>query len=854
MSERDEPATAETPCAEPPDSHARAQDPPDVYDLLLALAGRLDDDLLAWARELVAVGEEGQAVELVTAALAAERVMLPAAVRVAVVAAGRAAHTDLDVGRELAPPVPDDATVHRFDPAAAAGDRVAAVLAGLPARRLAGCTLYLTWRSTPAGAAPGPVPRAVVLVEAGPDRSADVLAYLLATELDRAAVPASVEVFTTGTTLPAYHRAALAAARRIEVGASVIAPAGVVVARTAAEAAARAAARPAGSARVATPASVDPATATGRAEPTVAADPGAGASAGREIAAARGTDTAALFVVPSPDEITPLPGAPRRAARRRRSEAGGMAEPAFAGGPATSTGTGSADGGSSGGPVDAHRSADPTGAGPADVAPDTDPFHGPLRVPLLAPLLDPTAPGADEPDYRPPDPTPIRPVPAQPVTGRTQEAAREVESVEATSRTGRVETRRARSAEPADPPSDPGSGSVEPTGIEPDVPAGGRQRHTDDQPSGTTRPVTAVVAAGGPGGPGAPGASASAPDAPDSVGSDDVPQEWEDDWRSGEWAMPPAVPPLPSADRAEPVEAFDVFGTPTSHGAVENAAERTGRTPLPSRTVPELPGSPLPHRAPPERRAVGPTGPGSRTRHVRSPISSARTRAARSRSRRQVVGTVRSPRRDPIGRAARGRRPTCRCSTRPPHGSAPRRGRPDRPGARSRPRPRVTHDVPCLWTFRRRVRTTSRSSARRLRRPEACPKDRHRTSRARDVAVARTRTSRRPPLPRQRTWNRRCSTAPSATCWPSCRRSSPPGNAAPARTVEPVPTPIPPSTDTGVQRPRGRRARVNGHGVDGPNGHGTNGHDTNGHDTNGHGTNGHGNGPPGDRPPPDVSG
>ena len=276
MSERDEPATAETPCAEAPDSRARAQDPPDVYDLLLALAGRLDDDLLAWARELVAVGEEGQAVELVTAALAAERVMLPAAVRVAVVAAGRAAHTDLDVGRELAPPVPDDATVHRFDPAAASGDRVAAVLAGLPARRLAGCTLYLTWRSTPAGAAPGPVPRAVVLVEAGPDRSADVLAYLLATELDRAAVPASVEVFTTGTTLPAYHRAALAAARRIEVGASVIAPAGVVVARTAAEAAARAAARPAGSAGLATPASVDPATATGRAEPTVPADPGPG--------------------------------------------------------------------------------------------------------------------------------------------------------------------------------------------------------------------------------------------------------------------------------------------------------------------------------------------------------------------------------------------------------------------------------------------------------------------------------------------------------------------------------------------------------------------------------------------------
>ena len=186
------------------------------------------------------------------------------------------------------------------------------------------------------------MPRAVVLVEAGPDRSADVLAYLLATELDRAAVPASVEVFTTGTTLPAYHRAALAAARRIEVGASVIAPAGVVVARTAAEAAARADGQAGARGDTRIRRSGDrhgPCGADG------ARRPGAGASAGREIAAARGTDTAALFVVPSPDEITSLPGAPRRAARRRRSEAGGTAEPAFAGGPAMLTGTGSAEAG-----------------------------------------------------------------------------------------------------------------------------------------------------------------------------------------------------------------------------------------------------------------------------------------------------------------------------------------------------------------------------------------------------------------------------------------------------------------------------------------------------------------------------
>ena len=292
-----------------------------------------------------------------------------------------------------------------------------------------------------------PVPRAVVLVEAGPDRSADVLAYLLEYELDRAAVPASVEVFTTGTTLPAYHLAALAAARRIEVGTSVIAPQGVVVARTAAEAAARArngqaGGRAGGDTRIRRSGDHRPCEADG-----------ARRSGGRGVRrrgdrgrARDGHGGAVRGALAGRDHCVAGRAAPRR--------------------PATPVG-GRRDGGagvrrwSGRRPepvrrksrrrlVEAHRSATHR-CRTCGRAPDTDPFHGPLRVPLLAPLLDPTAPGADEPDYRPPDPTPIRPVPALPVTGRNQEAAREVESVEATSRTGRVEARRVRSAEPADP-------------------------------------------------------------------------------------------------------------------------------------------------------------------------------------------------------------------------------------------------------------------------------------------------------------------------------------------------------------------------------------------------------------------
>src|SRR6185312_6828151 len=109
---------------------------PGVHELLLELTGRLDDDLLAWARELVAVGEEGQAVELAVAALVAEHVTLTPAVRTLVVTASHMAHTDLDAEAALAPAVADGATGHRFDAAAGSGDRVAAVLAALPARRL----------------------------------------------------------------------------------------------------------------------------------------------------------------------------------------------------------------------------------------------------------------------------------------------------------------------------------------------------------------------------------------------------------------------------------------------------------------------------------------------------------------------------------------------------------------------------------------------------------------------------------------------------------------------------------------------------------------------------------------------
>jgi hypothetical protein len=183
-----------------------------THDLLLALAGRVDDDLLRWARELVALGEDARAVEMVTASLVAARAVLPAPVRSAVVAAAHSARTDLGADTALPPPHPEDGTEHRFT-TPDRDDPVAKALLDLPARPLTGCTVLLASRLTPAGTAPGPLPHPVVLVRmhTGP-RPADVLAYQLGAALERVGATATVEVLPSDGPVPPYHAGALASA------------------------------------------------------------------------------------------------------------------------------------------------------------------------------------------------------------------------------------------------------------------------------------------------------------------------------------------------------------------------------------------------------------------------------------------------------------------------------------------------------------------------------------------------------------------------------------------------------------------------------------------------------------------
>jgi hypothetical protein len=126
--------------------------PASPHELLLRLAGRVDDDLLADARELVAVGEDGHALELLTAALTADGTALPAPVRAELVASARAARIDLDAETALAPAAPDT-TAHRFASTAGADVAVVAATRELPGRLTDGIRLRLAWRQTPAGSA-----------------------------------------------------------------------------------------------------------------------------------------------------------------------------------------------------------------------------------------------------------------------------------------------------------------------------------------------------------------------------------------------------------------------------------------------------------------------------------------------------------------------------------------------------------------------------------------------------------------------------------------------------------------------------------------------------------------------------
>ncbi|MDD7941734.1 hypothetical protein PHK61_25265 [Actinomycetospora lutea] len=192
------------------------------HEVLLSLAGRIDDDALTSVRELVAVEDEAAAAELLGGCLLAAGAGVTAREHAVLGRWFAASRVDPELVDALPrDPEADRRDEHRFtaDPpsgaaaAGGAGEAVARAAARLPGVQ----RVHQCWRTTPAGTAPGPVPHRVVLVETRSADDCEHVAHHVA-HAARGHGAVSVEVFAAGAELPAYHRAAVRAARPLETG------------------------------------------------------------------------------------------------------------------------------------------------------------------------------------------------------------------------------------------------------------------------------------------------------------------------------------------------------------------------------------------------------------------------------------------------------------------------------------------------------------------------------------------------------------------------------------------------------------------------------------------------------------
>lgn len=178
-----------------------------LHNLLLALAGRLDDSALSEARELTARARLDEAAELTTGALIAgklpvresEQHELGLVLELSRSDAALADHLTVDDAEA------DNGVVHRFTgenhPEAGIADALDRTLQVLPDLR----SVHAVWRNTPAGSVPGPLPQRVVLVEIGPDGNPPAAAYRIDAALRRAGIRAVVEVTGPGAERSRYH-------------------------------------------------------------------------------------------------------------------------------------------------------------------------------------------------------------------------------------------------------------------------------------------------------------------------------------------------------------------------------------------------------------------------------------------------------------------------------------------------------------------------------------------------------------------------------------------------------------------------------------------------------------------------
>jgi hypothetical protein len=188
-----------------------------LHNLLLALAGRLDDSALSEARELTARARLDEAAELVTGALIAGRLPVRETEQHELGLILELSRSDATLADHLTvdDAEADNGVLHRFtgdnNPEQGIAEALDRTLQVLPDLR----AVHAVWRNTPAGSVPGPLPQRVVLVEIGPEGNPPAAAYRIDAALRRAGIRVVVEVTGPGAERARYHDQALSSATAV---------------------------------------------------------------------------------------------------------------------------------------------------------------------------------------------------------------------------------------------------------------------------------------------------------------------------------------------------------------------------------------------------------------------------------------------------------------------------------------------------------------------------------------------------------------------------------------------------------------------------------------------------------------
>jgi hypothetical protein len=190
-----------------------------IHELLLDLAGRLDDDALTDARQMLASTELDRSLEFIAGCLVAGKVVLNTRQQQELEALFADTYQDVALLDRVVARDQVNAGRHRFvtgavghrEPDQGVAQALRPVLDVLPDVR----SVWCVWRVSPAGPTSGPVPHRVVIVGVGPDGVAPATAYRVEDALRRAGIRASVEVLVDGAEPPEYHKEAMRCARQV---------------------------------------------------------------------------------------------------------------------------------------------------------------------------------------------------------------------------------------------------------------------------------------------------------------------------------------------------------------------------------------------------------------------------------------------------------------------------------------------------------------------------------------------------------------------------------------------------------------------------------------------------------------